>query len=141
MIASMVLIVMMLYFKIFPTAYVCFLPLLVVLMMFASGGVGMLLAALNAKYRDIGYTVPFLVQLWMFLSPIVYPASMVPEKYRLFYALNPMTGIIEGFRSSLLGTAAFPSTMVAMSAVVSTVLFSVGMFYFKRTERYFVDIL
>jgi lipopolysaccharide transport system permease protein len=140
-IASVVLIGMMIYFKIYPTAYILLLPLLVLLMMLTAGGVGMLLAAMNAKYRDIGYTVPFLVQLWMFLSPIVYPASMVPEKYRLLYALNPMVGIIEGFRSALLGTTAFPAMMVVFSAFVSTMLFLVGMFYFKQTERYFADIL
>ena len=140
-IASVVLIGMMLYFRIYPTVYVLLLPLLVILMMLTAGGVGMLLTALNAKYRDIGYTVPFLVQLWMFLSPIVYPSSMVPEKYRLLYSLNPMVGIIEGFRSALLGTTAFPTVMVAISALVSTALFLVGALHFKRTERYFADIL
>ena len=140
-IASVVLIGMMLYFKIYPTAYIFLVPFLVILMMLTAGGVGMLLSALNAKYRDIGYTVPFLVQLWMFLSPIVYPASMVPEKYRLLYALNPMVGIIEGFRSALLGTTAFPVVMVVFSAFVSMLLFLVGIFYFKQTERYFADII
>lgn len=141
LIASVVLIGMMLYFKIYPTIYIVLLPFLVVLMMLAAGGVGMLLAALNAKYRDIGYTVPFLVQLWMFLSPIVYPASMVPEKYRLLYAVNPMVGVIEGLRSALLGTTAFPTIMVALSTFVGMGLFIVGAFYFKRTERYFADII
>lgn len=141
LIASLVLIGMMLYFKIYPTVYILLLPFLVVFMMLMAGGVGMLLAALNARYRDIGYTVPFLVQLWMFLSPIVYPASMIPENYRILYALNPMVGIIEGFRSALLGTTAFPAMMVVFSAFVSTILFLVGMFHFKQTERYFADIL
>jgi len=141
LIASVVLIGMMVYFKIYPTVYICFLPILVVLMMLTAGGVGMLLAALNAKYRDIGYTVPFLVQLWMFLSPIVYPSSMVPEKYRLLYAVNPMVGIIEGFRSALLGTTAFPSMMVVVSVFVSMALFLLGLLYFKQTERYFADII
>lgn len=141
LIASVVLIGMMLHFKIYPTVYILFLPFLVVLMMLTAGGVGMFLAALNAKYRDIGYTVPFLVQLWMFLSPIVYPASMVPEKYRLLYAINPMVGVIEGFRSALLGTTAFPTVMVILSTFVSMVLFLLGMFYFKQTERYFADII
>lgn len=140
-IASVVLVGMMVYFKIYPTAYILLLPLLVFLIMLSAGGVGMFLAALNAKYRDIGYTVPFLVQLWMFLSPIVYPASMVPEKYRLLYALNPMVGVIEGFRSALLGSTAFPTVMVVLSAVVSTIIFLIGMFYFKQIERYFADII
>ena len=108
-IAFLVLIGMMLYFHIYPTVMVVFLPMLIILMMFTASGVGMFLAALNAKYRDIRYTIPFLVQLWMFASPIVYPTSMVPEKYHLIYALNPMVGVIEGFRSVLLGTVAFPA--------------------------------
>ena len=141
LLASLVLIGMMIYFKIYPTVYICFLPFLILLMMLTAGGVGMLLAALNAKYRDIGYTVPFLVQLWMFLSPIVYPSSMVPEKYRLLYAVNPMVGIIEGFRSALLGTTAFPSMMVVVSVFVSMALFLLGLLYFKQTERYFADII
>ena len=140
-IAFMVLIGMMIYYHMYPTIMVLFLPLLVILMMLTASGVGMFLAALSAKYRDIGYTIPFLVQLWMFASPIVYPASMVPEKYHLFYALNPMVGIIEGFRSVLLGTIAFPAQMLLVSTLVSAILFIIGMFYFKQTERYFADII
>jgi len=117
------------------------LPFLVALMMMSASGVGMILGALNAKYRDIGYTIPFIVQLWMFASPIVYPASMIPEKYRVFYALNPMAGVIEGFRSALLGTTEFPIIMIAISAIVSCVLFLLGLFYFKQTERFFADII
>ena len=101
----------------------------------------MILSALNAKYRDIRFTIPFLVQLWMFASPIVYPASMIPEKYRLFYALNPMTGIIEGFRSVLLGTVAFPTEMILISSIISVAIFTAGLFYFKQMERYFADII
>ena len=140
-IAFTVLIGMMFYFHIYPTAMTVFVPLLVVLMMFTAGGVGMILAALNAKYRDIRHTIPFLVQLWMFASPIVYPASMIPEKYRLVYALNPMTGVIEGFRSVLLGTVTFPTQMILVSTTVSVILFAVGMFYFRQVERHFADII
>ena len=107
-IAFVILIGMMLYYHIYPTIMAFFLPLLVILMMLTASGVGMFLAALNAKYRDIRYTIPFLVQFWMFASPVVYPASMLPEKYHLIYAINPMAGVIEGFRSALLGTVAFP---------------------------------
>lgn len=140
-IAFVVLIGMILYFHVSPTITVLFLPLLIILMMLTAGGVGMFLAALNVKYRDIRYTIPFLVQLWMFASPIVYPASMVPEKYHLIYALNPMVGIIEGFRSALLGTIAFPAQMLMVSTLVSVSLFIIGIFYFKQTERYFADII
>jgi lipopolysaccharide transport system permease protein len=140
-IAFMVLIGMMLYFHIYPTVLTLLLPLLVLLMMLTASGVGMWLAALNAKYRDIGYTIPFLLQLWMFLSPIVYPTSMVPEKYRLIYSLNPMVGVVEGFRSALLGTVTFPTLMIAVSAFIGMTLFLLGLLYFKHTERYFADIL
>lgn len=140
-IAFLVLIAMMLYFGIYPNITVLALPLLVLLMMLTAAGVGLVLAALNAKYRDIRYTIPFLVQFWMFATPIVYPASMVPERFRLIYALNPMTGIIEGFRSVLLGTIAFPWTMLAMSTVIAIIVFVFGIIYFKQVERYFADII
>ena len=140
-IGFVVLIGMMLYFHLYPTIMILFLPLLVILMMLTASGAGMFLAALNAKYRDIRYTIPFLVQFWMFASPIVYPVSMIPEKYHLIYALNPMVGIIEGFRSVLLGTIPFPAQMLLVSTLVSVSLFIIGIFYFKQTERYFADII
>jgi len=140
-IAFIVLILMMFYFRIYPNIMILYLPLLVILMMLTASEVGMLLAALNAKYRDIRYIIPFLVQLWLFASPVVYPASMLPEKYRLVYALNPMVGVIEGFRSVLLGTIAFPKQILLISTLVSVILFIAGMFYFKQTERYFADII
>ncbi len=140
-IAFVVLIGMMFYFHIYPTIMALFLPLLIILMMLTASGVGMFLAALNAKYRDIRYTIPFLVQFWMFASPIVYPASMVPEKYHLIYALNPMVGVIEGFRSVLLGTVSFPTQMLLVSTLVSMILFIIGGFYFKQLERHFADII
>jgi len=140
-IAFVVLIGMMLYYRIYPTVMVVFVPVLVILTMLAASGVGMFLAALNVKYRDIGTAIPLLVQLWMFASPIIYPISILPEKYRLIYVLNPMAGVIEGFRSALLGTVAFPTGMVLVSALVSIVLFLIGALYFKRTERYFADVI
>ena len=140
-IAFIVLLGMMLYFHIYPTIMVLMLPVLILLMMLIASGVGMLLAALNAKYRDIRYTIPFLMQFWMFATPIVYPASLVPEKYRMIYALNPMTGVIEGFRSALLGTVAFPTQMVLMSLIVSLILFLTGLTYFKQVERHFADVI
>jgi lipopolysaccharide transport system permease protein len=140
-IAFIMLIGMMFYFGIYPRVTILLLPLLVVLMMFTAGGVGTFLSALNAKYRDIKYTIPFLVQLWMFASPIVYPTTMIPEKYRLIYGLNPLVGVIEGFRSILLGTIPFPTYMVLLSAFVSLILFFIGILYFKQMERYFADII
>ncbi|HPJ67535.1 MAG TPA: ABC transporter permease [Desulfobacteraceae bacterium] len=140
-IAFIVLIGMMFYFHVYPNTMIVFLPILVLMMVLTSSGIGMVLAALNAKYRDIKFTIPFLIQLWMFASPIVYPVSMIPEKYRLLYALNPMTGIIEGFRAILLGTVAFPGKMILISAILSIVIFLFGLFYFKQMERYFADII
>lgn len=140
-IAFVILIGMMLYYHIYPTIMILFLPLLVILMMFTASGVGMFLAALNANYRDIRYTLTFLVQFWMFASPVVYPVSMLPEKYHLIYAINPMAGVIEGFRSALLGTVAFPTQMLLVSTLVSIILFMIGALYFKQTERYFADVI
>lgn len=140
-VAFVMLVFMMIYFQIYPTVLTAIIPLLVLLMALCAGGVGMILAALNARYRDIQYVIPFLVQFWMFASPIVYPASMVPERYRLIYALNPMVGVVEGFRSALLQTTAFPTQMVAISFVVSLVLFVAGLMYFKQVERYFADVI
>jgi lipopolysaccharide transport system permease protein len=140
-ISFIVLIAMMLYYRVYPTIMTLYLPLLVILMMLTASGMGMALAALNAKYRDIRYTIPFIVQFWMFASPVVYPASMLPEKYRFIYAINPMSGVIEAFRSALLGTIAFPTRTLLISAAVSIVVFIAGALYFKRTERYFADII
>ncbi|MFC2059492.1 ABC transporter permease [Chloroflexota bacterium] len=140
-IAFVILIAMMLYYQIYPTVMTLFLPPLVILMMFTASGVGMVLAPLNAKYRDIRFAIPFLVQFWMFASPVVYPVSMLPEKYHLIYAINPMVGVIEGFRSALLGTVAFPIYLILISSLVSIVLFITGALYFKQTERYFADVI
>ena len=140
-IAFVILIGMMLYYQIYPTVMILFVPLLVILMMLTASGVGMILAALNATYRDIRYTIQFMVQFWMFASPVVYPVSIIPEQYRLLYAINPMAGIIEGFRSVLLGTVDFPAHMLLISAIVSIAIFTVGAFYFRRTERHLADVI
>lgn len=140
-IAFLVLLGMMLYYRIWPTMMVFILPLLIMLMMLTAIGVGTILSALNAKYRDIGYTIPFLLQFWMFASPIVYPSSLVPERYRMIYAINPMVGVIEGFRSALLGNTVFPAPMVVLSAAVSLGLFMAGIVYFKQVERHFADVI
>ena len=135
-----ILIIMMAYYGFVPTINVIFLPLLVVFAMMTSLAVGLWLSALNVKYRDFQYTVPFLIQIWMFASPVVYPASMVPEQFRFLYALNPMTGVIEGFRWALLGTNP-PTTMIFISLGVVIALLVSGVFYFRRMEQYFADIV
>lgn len=140
-IAFTVLIGMMIYFGFYPKLSILLVPVLVLFLTLTASGVGAALAALNAKYRDIRYTIPFLIQMWMFASPIVYPASMVPESYRVLYALNPMVGIIEGFRSVLLGSVPFPTTMLVISAIVSFTLFLSGILYFRQVERHFADII
>ena len=140
-ISFVVLIALMLYFQIYPSKTIWVLPLLVVLMILTASGTGMILAALNAKYRDIRYTIPFLVQLWMFCSPVVYPVSLVPERYRVVYFLNPMVGVIEGFRSTLLGTVDFPVVAVSLSVVTSLGVFLVGLLYFRQVERHFADVI
>lgn len=116
------------------------LPLLVLGMMLVAGGVGCWLAALNVQYRDVKYVVPFLVQVWMYASPIVYPMSMVPERFRPIYALNPMAGVIEGFRAVLLGTGAVSYSLIFFSLGMGVVLFVTGAFYFRRMERVFADV-
>lgn len=141
MISLIVLFIMMLFYGIRLTPYLALFPVLTGLAMMIAGGAGMWLAALNAQYRDIKYTVPFLVQLWMYVSPIVYPVSMVPEKLRFWYALNPMAGIVEGFRSILLGTIPFPLPMVIISAVSAVLILLTGAMYFRKMERTFADVI
>lgn len=140
-ITFMVLIGLMFYFQIYPTVMVLYLPFLVLLIVCVANGVGLFLASLSVKYRDIPTFIPFLLQLWMFASPIVYPTSMIPVKYRLIYALNPMVGILEGFRAALLKTIPFPWHLVVVSAVASIILFISGLIYFKQVERFFADII
>ena len=104
-------------------------------------GVGFWLSALNAQYRDIRYAIPFLAQFWLFATPVVYPASIVPDQWRLLYGLNPMTGVVEGFRWALLGKTGEPDAMLAVSAVAVLVIFIGGLFYFSRVEDTFADVV
>lgn len=135
-----ILLLMMVYYGFPPTINIIFLPLLVIFAMMTSLAVGLWLSALNVKYRDFQYTVPFLIQIWLFASPVVYPASMIPQQFQFLYALNPMSGVIEGFRWALLGTNP-PSTMIFISLLVVIALLISGMFYFRRMEQYFADIV
>jgi lipopolysaccharide transport system permease protein len=116
------------------------LPLLLVALV-AAFGLGTWLAAVNVEYRDVRYAVPFLFQLGMFVSPVVYPASLVPESWRLWYGLNPLTGVIEGFRWALFGGATPPGPMIAMSTGAALVLLFGGVAYFQRVERTFADVV
>jgi lipopolysaccharide transport system permease protein len=140
-IAFTVLLAMMLAFGFVPAASaLTLMPILVITMVMTAAGAGCWLSALNLQYRDIRYAVPFLMQVWMFASPIVYPMSIVPERYRLLYALNPMAGVIEGFRSSLLGTTAVPWATIGISLLAGVVFFASGTYYFQRMEDAFADV-
>lgn len=138
-IAFGVLIGMMGYYRIVPTQAVWALPLFVLLTVSLALGVGLWLSALNVLYRDVRYTIPFLTQMWLFVTPIAYPSSLVPEQWRALYGLNPMAGVVEGFRWALLGTENAPGVLLAVSTVVTLVLLVSGLYYFRRMERTFAD--
>ena len=140
-IAFVVLLGLMWYFRIAPTSNIWTLPFFLVLALMTALGVGLWLSALNVLYRDIGYIIPFLTQFWFYITPIVYPSSEVPEQLRYIYALNPMVGVVEGFRWALLNTSTPPGPMVAVSTVISVVILISGMFYFRRMERTFADMV
>jgi len=139
-VSFIILLAMMVYYGVAPTLNIVFLPLFILLALASSLGVGLWLSALNVKYRDFQYTVPFLIQIWMFGSPVVYSSSLVPVSLRVWYGLNPMAGVIEGFRWALLGTGT-PSAMVLVSVGMVILLLVSGMFYFRRMEQYYADIV
>ena len=140
-IAFVMLLGMMAYYGITPGLAALTIPLWTVLAMATALGVGLWLAALNVRYRDIRYTVPFLTQVWMYATPVAYASSLVPAAWRPFYALNPMVGVIEGFRWALLGQANTAADVLPVSLVTVTLLLVSGLFYFRRTERTFADIV
>jgi lipopolysaccharide transport system permease protein len=139
--AFIVLILMMISFKIYPTVNVFFLPLLLLLALVTSLGVGLWLSALNVQFRDIRYAVPFVINAWMFATPIAYPSSLLEEPWRTLYGLNPMAGVVEGFRWALLGTETQPGAMVFISAAVAIIVFIGGLYYFRRMEKTFADVV
>jgi lipopolysaccharide transport system permease protein len=139
-IAFVILIIMMAYYGFVPTLAIILLPVFILLALMTSLAVGLWLSALNVKYRDFQYTIPFLIQIWLFVSPVVYPASMVPRQWQFLYALNPMSGVIEGFRWALLGTNP-PDGMILVSVGAVILLLVGGLFYFKRMEQYFADVV
>ncbi len=136
-----ILIGMMIYYQYVPTVAIWTLPLFILLALVTALGVGLWLSALNVLYRDVNYILGFLTQLWVFLTPVGYSASVVPEKWRLLYALNPMVGVVEGFRWALLGTETAPGPMLAVSTAISLILLVSGMYYFRRMERTFADMV
>jgi lipopolysaccharide transport system permease protein len=139
--AFMVLLGLMLYYGIFPTLKIVWLPFLLLLTLITSLGVGLWLSALNVHFRDVRYTVPFLTQFWLFATPIAYPSSLLSEPWRTLYGINPMVGVVEGFRWALLGTDTAPGPIIIVSTVVALVLFVGGAFWFRKMEKTFADVV
>ncbi len=137
--AFIVLLGMMVYYHVTPTAHVWTILLFLPLALITALGVGLWLSALNVLYRDVGYTLPFLTQAWMFITPIAYSSTLVPPKWRLVYALNPMAGVVNGFRWALLDTPTGPDASLAVSVAVAVVLLISGLYFFRRMERQFAD--
>ncbi len=140
-IAFLVLIVLMAYYGISLTLNLVLLPLFLLLALISALAVGLWLSAMNVRYRDIRYVVPFLTQFWMFATPIAYSSSLIPEKWRWLYSLNPMTGVVEGFRLAILGSSSLDVFSLSLSACIVVALFIGGLFYFKRMESSFADII
>ena len=139
-IALILLAVMMVYFGFKPSIEMIYLPFLIFLMILTASGLGMWFTALSIQYRDINHGMGFFVQLLMYAAPVVYPASSLPESYRILYGIFPMAGVIEGFRSILLQTNPIPWDLILTGIIVSIVLFITGLFYFRRMEKYFADV-
>jgi len=141
-IALLVLIGMMIYYGVRPGPAIWTLPIFLLMALVAAIGVGLWLSALNVQYRDIGYITPFLTQFWLFITPIAYPASLVPGKWRIFFALNPMTGVVDGFRWALLNNQqSAPNAMWVVSSLIAVLILISGLFYFRRMERNFADMI
>jgi lipopolysaccharide transport system permease protein len=139
--AFVVLLGMMAYYGIAPSINILWLPLFLLLALATALGVGLWLSALNVRFRDVRYVVPFITQFWLFATPIAYPSSLLDEPWRTIYGLNPMAGVVEGVRWALLGTNTAPGPMIALSALVAMVMLVGGAYYFRRMERAFADIV
>jgi len=140
-IAFLVLLGMMVYYGVMPTVAVVTLPLFVLLALASALGVGLWLSALNVRYRDVRYTIPFLAQFWLFATPVAYPASLVPDHWRVLLGLNPMAGVVEGFRWALLGTARISGPMLTVSVAAVLLIVIGGLYYFRSVERTFADVV
>jgi lipopolysaccharide transport system permease protein len=140
-IAFSLVIGMMIWYHVTPTWAVLTLPLFVLFTIATALAVGLWLSALNVQYRDVRHTLTFIVQFWLFASPVVYPSTLVPARWRPLYGLNPMAGVIEGFRWALLRKAPAPGPMLAVSTLVTAVVLVGGLFYFRRMERTFADVV
>ena len=140
-IAFVILLVMLFVYGIVPGWQIVALPGFIVLAVMTALAVGLWLSALNVQYRDVRYTINFLIQFWMLATPVAYPSSIVPAQWRVLYGLNPMVGVVEGFRWCLLAKREAPSALVLVSALVVSVLLAGGLFYFRRMEQQFADVV
>ena len=140
-VAFVILLAMMAWFGIAPTWGVLAMPLFLLLALATAVAVGLWLSALDVRYRDVGYTIPFVIQIWMYVSPVAYPVSLMPESWRVLYSLNPMAGVIEGFRWALLGQGTLDFGVIAASTVMVMALLLGGIVYFRQMERTFADVV
>jgi lipopolysaccharide transport system permease protein len=141
LIAFAILLLLMLYYGIVPGWAILTLPAFLLLAIATALGVGLWLSALNVQYRDVRYTINFLVQFWLFATPVAYPSSLIPEKWRVLYGLNPMAGVVEGFRWALLGKSEPPGMMLWVSVVMVVLILGGGLYYFRRMEQEFADVV
>lgn len=141
LIQLLMFVLFMLYYDIVPTWKLLTLPAFILMALLTALAFGIWLTALNVKYRDVGMAVPFIAQIWMYLCPIVYPLSLVPERFLPLYSLNPMVGVIEGFRWALLGTGSPNWTAIGVSMIVMVGIMISGLYYFRRAEAWFADII
>jgi lipopolysaccharide transport system permease protein len=140
-IAFLILVVLMIYYKITPTTAIWTLPLFLVLTVVTALGVALWLSAINVQYRDVNYVLPFLTQFWLFLTPVAYSANVISAKWQVVYSLNPMAGVVNGFRWALLGTNTGPNMNMVVSICISLVVLVSGLFYFRSMERTFADTI
>ena len=140
-IAFVILLLMMAFYGVRPTWAVVTLPAFLLLAILTALGVGLWLSALNVKYRDVRYTISFMIQFWLFATPVAYSSSIVPARWRALYGLNPMAGVVEGFRWALLGKSTGPGALLAVSVAVVVLILVGGLFYFRRMEAEFADIV
>lgn len=140
-ITGTLLIILMIIFKVPPTLQLFTAPIFMLLALTTAAGFSFWLSALNVKYRDFMYAAPFIIQIWLYATPVVYSLSIVPAKYRLIYSINPAVGFIEGFRWAILGKSSLTYEMIIISSITSIVVITSGLFYFKSVERQFADVI
>jgi lipopolysaccharide transport system permease protein len=140
-IAFVVLLIVMAFYGIAPNVKMLVIPLLMVVAALLALSIGLWLAPINVRFRDIKHTLPFMIQIWMYASPIVYPLSMVPQQWQMLYSLNPMVGVIEGFRWAVFGQGHPNFMALGMSAIIIVILMAGGLVFFRRMERTFADVI